>query len=47
MIEVTPESFEILSKANAPIDDYKRVSVRTNEFKSKDIPARLKHLFSR
>lgn len=46
IIELLPESTQILSKANAPIDDYRRVALKTTEMKSKHVPERLKHLFT-
>ncbi len=46
IIELLPESTQILSKANAPIDDYRRVALKTTEIKSKHVPERLKHLFT-
>ena len=46
IIELLPESTQILSKVNASIEDYRRVALKTTEMKSNHVPERLKHLFA-
>jgi hypothetical protein len=46
IMELLPESLRILENAGASIRDYRRVALEIKEFKSKEVPDRLTHLFT-